>query len=74
MRISASNAPRQALSPREQETARMVARGYPNKMIASVTRKSHALSLKILALGLPKEKEALILGGNTERMILHEAG
>jgi uncharacterized protein len=29
---------------------------------------------KIRALGLPKEKEALILGGNAERLILHKAG
>jgi DNA-binding CsgD family transcriptional regulator len=36
LRISESNAPRQSLSPREKEIARMVAKGYPNKMIASV--------------------------------------
>lgn len=36
VRMSEGRTPQLALSPREQEIARMVAKGYPNKMIASV--------------------------------------
>jgi DNA-binding CsgD family transcriptional regulator len=36
VRRSEAPAPRLSLSPREQEIARLVAKGYPNKMIASV--------------------------------------
>jgi DNA-binding CsgD family transcriptional regulator len=36
MRTAEAPAHRLSLSPREQEIARMVAKGYPNKMIASV--------------------------------------
>jgi DNA-binding CsgD family transcriptional regulator len=36
VRTSPAPSPRLSLSPREREIARMVAKGYPNKMIASV--------------------------------------
>lgn len=36
VRVSRKAPARFSLSPREQEIARMVAKGYPNKMIASV--------------------------------------
>jgi DNA-binding CsgD family transcriptional regulator len=36
VRMSQAPCPRLSLSPREREIARMVAKGYPNKMIASV--------------------------------------